>query len=312
LKAAVKEKALSLGFDACGVAAAGAMDEEGRLEAWLGQGYHADMTWMERHGDLRKDVSLLLPGARSVVVVAMGYGQPEAPIPADRGAVARYARGRDYHKILRRPLRDLSAFLDGLAPGSQSVWAVDTKPILERAWAAKAGVGWIGKNSLIIHPELGSWLVLGVVITTVALEADEPVPNRCGSCQRCIEACPSGAIVADGVVDSRRCVAYQSIENRGEVPADLEPAFGQWLFGCDVCQEVCPWNRKAPVCETPDFQARPGMDFPDPKEWAAMDEAAYEERFLGTALRRAKWSGLTRNARIVFRNLKKGDDDRTK
>ncbi len=231
-------------FDACGIAAATPIDPEDRLGEWLRNGYHADMDWMERTRDIRQDVQKKLPGAKSVVVVARNYYAPRPDAKEGAGKVARYAWGRDYHRVLLKPLRRLARFIESLENGAQTYCCIDSGPVLERAWAARAGIGWIGKNSLVLRRDLGSWFFLGVILTTVELEPDSPVPDQCGSCRLCIDACPTDAIVEPKVVDSRRCISYQTIENRGEIPENLQPKFEGWLFGCDICQDVCPWNRK--------------------------------------------------------------------
>jgi epoxyqueuosine reductase len=301
--AAVKRLAAELGFDACGIAVAGPVDPEDRLGAWLRRGFHADMAWMERTQALRQDISRWLPGARSVVVVALNYYQPAAEPGPRAGKVARYARGRDYHRVLLKPLRRLAAFVDTLEPGAASKACIDSGPVLERAWAARAGVGWIGKNSLVLRRDLGSWFFLGVIATTVTLPPDAPMPNYCGSCTACMEACPTRAIVASGVVDSRRCISYHTIENRGEISAEVQTAMGHWVFGCDICQEVCPWNQKVQPSSEADFRPRGEVMPLDLAEMSGMDEEAFAQRFRGTAIMRAKCAGMRRNAEIALRNI---------
>ena len=297
---AVKDAARALGFDACGIARAGHVDPEDRLGQWLGRGFHADMDWMARTRELRQYVTRWLPGARSVVVVARRYFQPDPPAPAEpHGKVARYAWGRDYHKVLKRPLRKLGEMVDAMAPGAESRACVDSGPVMERAWAERAGIGWVGKNSLVLRRDLGSWFFLGALMTTVELAPDAPVSAHCGSCRACIDACPTEAIVEPGVVDARRCIAYHTIENRGDIPEPLHGRMDGWVFGCDVCQEVCPWNRFARATDEPDFAAREGVARPPLAELLAMDEKAYKARFEGTPVRRARHAGMLRNARIA-------------
>ena len=296
----VKRFAAELGFDACGIAAAGPPDPEDRLGDWLRRGFHADMAWMERTQALRQDILQWLPGARSVVVVARNYYYPAAEPGPGAGQVARYARGRDYHRVLLKPLRRLAAFIDTLEPDAASKTCIDSGPVLERAWAARAGVGWIGKNSLVLRRDLGSWFFLGVIATTVTLPPDASMPNYCGSCTACMDACPTHAIVEPGVVDSRRCISYHTIENRGEIPREIQTAMGHWVFGCDLCQEVCPWNSKVQPSTEADFRPRPEVMPLDLAEMSAMDEAAFTQRFRGTAIMRAKWAGMRRNAGIAL------------
>lgn len=303
---AVKACARELGFDACGIATAGDVDPQDRLGDWLSRGYHADMAWMAATHEMRRDIRLKLPGARSVVVVARNYYAPDPDAPFDGGRVARYARGRDYHRVLPKPLRRLRQFLDSLEPGAESYGCIDSGPVMEKAWAARSGLGWVGKNSLVLRRDLGSWFFLAVVATTVELEADEPTPDYCGTCTACIDACPTTAIVEPRVVDSRRCISYQTIENRGEIPKALSDAFQDWAFGCDICQDVCPWNRRPLVTTERDFHPRPGHASIDIESVQAMDDAAYLEAFAGTPLMRAKRAGLQRNLSIVQRNRTKG------
>jgi len=306
----VKAKACALGFDACAVASAGCVDPEDRLGVWLGQGYHADMAWMARTKALRQDVREKLPEAQSVVVVARNYYLPRPPQPRGAGRVARYAWGRDYHKVLKKPLRKLAAFVDSLEDGAESFIGVDSGPIMERSWAEKAGLAWIGKNSLALRRDLGSWFFLGAVVTTVPLEADDsPMPEYCGSCTACIDACPTDAIVADQVVDANRCISYQTIENRGDIPEALHGQMEDWIFGCDICQDVCPWNRFGTPTDEADFSPRAGVAHPDLQELVRMDEETFNRRFEGTPIRRAKHAGMQRNASIALNNGAAGGGD---
>jgi len=298
----VKEWAARQGFDACGIAAAAPIDPEDRLGAWLNGGYHADMAWMAETKAVRQDVTLKLPGARSVVVVARNYYAPRPERMPNTGRVSRYAWGRDYHNVLRKPLRRLAEAIRGLEPGAACYCCIDAGPVLERAWAARAGLGWIGKNGLVLRPDLGSWFFLGVILTTVELAPDAPMADQCGDCRRCIDACPTGAIVEERVVDAGRCISYHTIENRRDIPGDIAPLIGDWLFGCDICQEVCPWNRETPVTSQGDFHPREGHADPDLDRLAAMDEAAFREAFTGTPIRRAGHAGMLRNVAIVREN----------
>ncbi len=300
---AVKAQARSLGFEACGIAdALPPIDPEGRFDAWLQSGYHADMAWMARTRAVRLNPQAWLPGARSAVVVLRNYFRSFPPSAPTAARVARYAWGRDYHRALAAPMKRLAAFLNACAPGVQSRICVDAGPVLECAWAARAGIGWIGKNSLVLRRDLGSWFVLGVVLTTLPLAPDAPIQNHCGSCTACVDACPVGAIVAPGVVDSRRCISYHTIENRGDVPESVQDAMGAWVFGCDICQEVCPWNCKTPETTLPDFAPREGVWNVSLEDLLFMDEAEFNRRFAGSAIRRAKYAGMRRNARIAQRN----------
>ena len=299
----VKEHAAALGFDACGVAAAEPIDPGNRLGAWLDRGFHAEMEWMAETREVRRDIRLRLPGARSVVVVARNYYAERPPVPSGAGLVSRYAWGRDYHRALRKPVQALGAAIAGLAGGTPCYACVDTGPVLERAWAARAGIGWIGKNGLLIRPDHGSWCFLGVIATTADLAPDAPVENRCGACTQCLEACPTGALVAPFVLDARRCLAYHTIENRHEIPSTLHRPMGARIFGCDACQEACPWNRLAQETSEPAFLPLEGQANPNLVAWATMEETDFKRRFAGTPIYRATYRGLKRNIEIAQRNL---------
>ncbi len=307
----VKQRAREDGFDAVGVARAASLDRDGAaLKAWLGEGRHATMAWMARDPDKRSDPRRLLPGCRSVIAVAMNYwpGAGEAEIPPERARVALYARGRDYHKVMGRKLKAFSAWLEELT-GCAARSFVDTGPVLERAWAEQSGIGWIGKNANLLTRDLGSWVLLGEVLSCAEIEPDPgPHADHCGSCTACIDACPTGAIVDDGVVDSNRCISYWTIEHRGSIPSEHRPEIAEWLFGCDVCQDVCPWNQRfsQPVEGDP-FDRRDDLQGLDPVEILGLDEATFRARYSGTSLMRAKWVGMRRNACLVLGNRDRDD-----
>lgn len=306
LSAAVKARAAALGFDACGIAAAGVIGHAERLDAWLACGYHASMEWLLRTKERRRDIREVLPGAASVVVVARNYFARRPESVCGAGRVSRYAWGQDYHEVLAEPVRALATFIGGTENAGAYYASVDSGPVAERAWGAQAGLGWIGKNGLLIHPELGSWLFLGVIATTVPLTPDAPVSNRCGDCTRCIDACPTRAIVAPGTVDARACISYHTVENRGAIPEALADRFGDWVFGCDACQESCPWNEAARETSEQSFLPRARQAWIDPLEVARMDETEFRARFAGTPLFRRRLAGLRRNADIVARNNANG------
>lgn len=298
----VVSQAKALGFDACGIAAAMEADPEDKLGRWLDHGFHATMGWMAHSKSVRQDVHAKVPGAQSVVVVIRNYHSPRPVSKENGGRVAAYAWGRDYHRVLRGPLRSLAHFIEGMEQGAQCYWSIDSGPVLERTWAERSGVAAIGKNSLALRRDLGSWFFLATIITTVELPPGEGAVDLCGTCTRCLEACPTSAIVEAGVVDARRCLSYHTIENRGEIPADLHEALGDWLFGCDVCQEVCPWNRFAKAAGDPAFAPIDGHAYIGLDEVARMDEAAFNAAFEGSPIRRAKHAGIQRNAAIVRAN----------
>jgi len=302
----LKERAHAEGFDLVAVARADRLERDHEaLAAWLRQDRHATMAWMARDPDTRADPARLLPGCRSVVVAAMSYwpGARRAATPAGRARVALYARGRDYHRVMGAKLKTLAAWIEN-ATGRASRAFVDTGPVLERAWAERAGLGWIGKNANLLTRGFGSWLLLGEILTAAELEPDPgPHADFCGTCTACLDACPTSAIVEPGAVDSERCISYWTIEHRGEVPEERRAGNDDWIFGCDVCQDVCPWNVQfAREAEGDPFSFREDLRGLDPEAIVAMDEPTFRERYSGTALMRAKWEGMRRNACIVLGN----------
>lgn len=314
----VKARARALGFDAVGVARAEVLEREhARYRAFVEQGFSGEMEWLAHDdGDARKrvDTTHVLPGARSVVCVASAYQRPaedEAADPPLARSIARYARGRDYHNGLRKRLRKLAAFVRGLEEGARARPLCDDAPILERAWAARAGLGFVGKNAMLIVPGRGSFVLLGEVVTTVDLVPDQPIAERCGSCTRCLDACPTSAFVAPFVLDARKCVSYLTIELRGEVPAELREGVGEHLFGCDDCQTVCPFTHGS----SPDRHPTSPRYLPL-ERWAstsladlvALEPASPAWRALaeGSPLHRATADGLARNAAIVLGNRGEG------
>ncbi|HEX9401378.1 MAG TPA: tRNA epoxyqueuosine(34) reductase QueG [Anaeromyxobacter sp.] len=297
--ALVKAAARRAGFHACGIARAEPLDP-GPLDRVLERGFEADMVWLRTQRAQRLDPSLLLPGVRSVVVVALAYHAGEAPpAPDGAGEIARYARGRDYHAVMKRKLRAVAAEIESADPGAHTLPTSDVAPVMEKRWAERAGVGWIGKNGCLITAEHGSWVVLGTVLVDRELAADAPHPERCGSCEACLPACPTGAIPEPGVVDARRCLSFWTIERRGPIPTDIAPHLGRWVFGCDVCQLVCPWNDAARRGSDPELLPRPGREALPLEDLLSLGEEAYRARFYGTSLARARFDGLVRNAILV-------------
>lgn len=285
----IRARAARLGFDRVGFCDAVIPEEAAHFERWLAAGMHGEMAWLARGRERRLDPSRVLAGARSFVVVAFPYAKPDTA----RCAVARYARGDDYHRLMGERLIQIEDLIEEEAPGERALAYVDTGPFLERLWAARAGIGWIGKNSLVLNKEAGSFFFLGIVVTTLCLPPDEPALDQCGSCTLCIEACPTAAIVEPRLVDSRRCISYHTIELRGPVPEEHRAAIGERIFGCDDCQEACPWNRQEGA-EAPAGPDLPGL--------FSMTHEEYLERFRGSAIKRATWRGLRRNAAIALGN----------
>jgi epoxyqueuosine reductase len=299
LTESVKSRALELGFDRVAIGPASPPDHGPALQTWLEAGYAGTMAYLERRLSERLEPVSVLAGARSVVCVALNYFQGEPAPDPSWTPVARYAWGRDYHDVMTPRLEALGQHLSKAA-GARSRAYVDTGPVLERDLAARAGLGWTGKNTMLLHPDLGSWFLIGVLLTTAELGFDEPLPDRCGSCRACLDACPTGAFVAPYVLDARRCISYLTIEHRGDFEPALEAALGPWQFGCDVCQEVCPWNRKAPVTGEEAFF--PSAPYPGAERIAAMSDEELRARFKSTALLRPRPVGLRRNARVSRSN----------
>ncbi|MFN2285598.1 MAG: tRNA epoxyqueuosine(34) reductase QueG, partial [Anaerolineae bacterium] len=298
--------AADLSLAAIGVAQAGPTPTWATYQDWLARGYAADMAYLARPDAVarRADPRTILPETRTVLVVAASYtGAPHPELPPLHGRVSRYAWDEDYHRWLLRDLETLVQRLAAQYGPFPSRCYVDTGPILERAWAQTAGLGWIGKNTNLIHPRLGSYLFLGVALLGLDL-APTPAPDlpSCGNCTRCIDACPTGALVAPGVLDARRCIAYLTIEHRDAIPEDLRPLLGDRVFGCDTCQEVCPWNRKPLAAHT--NAPAPSTATLDLPALLTMDEAEFRARFCHTPLWRATWQGLARNAAVVLGNRK--------
>lgn len=321
-----REAARAAGFDLCGFAPAIAPPTYPRFLDWLAAGHQAGMEYLTRRRDAYAHPHSVLDGARSVIVLAMSYAPPSdrvasrdqasttstaRPEPEPTGSqadpvgrVARYAQvGADYHDTIRSRLRSLCAWLTHESPGCTARGVVDTAPLLERDFARLAGLGWFGKNTLLIHKRLGSWLFLAGILTDLDLPPDERFgTSHCGTCTRCLEACPTQAFPEPYVLDARRCIAYWTIEHRGSIPEPIRPKIGDWLFGCDVCQEVCPWNRKAPSATDPQMRSREELSAINPVELLSMNEAGFRSRFRGTPLSRPRRAGLARNAAIVLGN----------
>jgi epoxyqueuosine reductase len=299
----IKERALRLGFQKVGIARAGPLEEESRgLEEWLARGYHGTMNWMAARKERRVDPRMILPGARSMVCVAMNYYSPvEHTDSPSTGKISRYAWGNDYHEILEHRLEELLAFIREKKPDAAGKVYVDTGPVMEKAWAQRAGVGWLGKHTNIITGEFGSWVFLGEIILDLELEYDLSAVDRCGSCTLCIEACPTQAIVEPYVVDSNLCISYLTIEHRGPIGAELGSKFEGWIYGCDICQDVCPWNTKfSTPTELGEFSPRDTNAAPNLEEIVSISPAQFSDRFRKSPIKRTKREGLTRNARIAL------------
>jgi epoxyqueuosine reductase len=317
IKEVVLAAAHTAGFELAGVAGVGQFAEHGQFEAWIEAGRAGEMGYMAARDDAdelkRGSLSRVAPWARSVVVCAANYNTAQpystATTESGRGWIARYAWSReDYHDAVLRQLRvvesELQVAFESAGGGRELTTRcyVDTGPVVERIYAKYAGIGWSGKNTCLINQKMGSWLFLGVMLTSLELEPDLPAADRCGSCTRCIAACPTGAIVAPHEVDANLCISYLTIEKRGPIPEHLREGLGRQVFGCDICQDVCPWNGKAAVTAAAEFQPREGLVNPALEWLAGLDEAAYREVFRGSPVRRAKRSGLRRNVALAMGN----------
>lgn len=322
LAAWIRAEAARLGIDAVGFCGVEPGHERERLGEWLARGYQGSMEWLARDPERRADPRRSLPAARTALVAAVSYDSPAprtrerpAPPPPDEadepaaatGWISRYAWGDDYHNWLTRRLRKLARRIDEHAgePLAGKLY-VDAGPVMEKPLAERAGLGWIGKNACLISPSLGSFVFLGVILLAIELPTDEPGVDRCGTCRACLDVCPTAAFPEPYVVDARRCISYLTIEHRGDIPAELEVGLGEHVFGCDVCQDVCPWNRRTPKSADPHVQPRPGNQAPSLDELLALDEAAFAARFTGSPIKRTKLAGLRRNAMIARANAGRG------
>ncbi|MDP1769469.1 MAG: tRNA epoxyqueuosine(34) reductase QueG [Nitrospirota bacterium] len=329
LAEAIKAEALALGFDAVGISrvtdsyqpSANSLQQSppldpatplshhlfGRLSEWLRLGYYGTMAWMTRDPSRRSDPRLVLPGCKSMLSVGMNYyTDNRANEQPGMGRIARYAWGQDYHEVMSQRLAQLEAKIAALAPGVTTRTYVDTGPIMEKAWAQQAGLGWIGKHSNLVSAESGSWLLLGEILTTLELEPDEPATDLCGSCTLCIQACPTGAIVEPYVVDARLCISYLTIELRGDrdvIPNELASQMGNHIFGCDDCLDVCPFNLRSDATSEPAFAPTPITLAPSLQALAQINEESFAATFKGSPIKRAKRNGLLRNVKVAQENL---------
>ena len=308
IESAIKAQALGLGFDLVGVTRTGPMDTADHFDRWVSEGRAGTMSYMAKHSSIRRDSRRPFAGGTSAIVVALDYGGLEPT-----GPVARYARGDDYHELMWTRLDELHAWInDRLGRQIEARGYVDTGPLLERDLGRRAGLGWFGKNTMLIHPDRGSCFFLGALVVNLELTADAPFEaDRCGSCTRCLDACPTGAIIEPRVLDATRCISYLTIELRGEIPVELREPIGGLLYGCDICQDVCPYNIKfARELKEPRFAARPRLASNDARriarDFLAMSDEDYRVAFKGSAMKRAKLRGLKRNAAVVLGNI--GDE----
>lgn len=305
----IKQKSLEIGFHKIGIIRAEPLPEEGKLFGeWLAKNYHGEMQWLAREPEKRTDPKILFPEAKSIIAVALNYFTPheheENPL---KGKVSRYAWGDDYHDVLKEKLRELFEFIKSEDAAAEGKICVDTAPIMDKAWAARAGLGWIGKHSNLITKEYGSWVFLGEILLNLELDFDtELVSDHCGTCTACLDACPTGAIIAPFTVDSRKCLSYVTIELRApDFPEEIIKDLNGWLYGCDICQDVCPWNRFEKPTEEKRFEPREGNVTADLEEILSLSPEKYAEKFRRSAMKRTKLAGLQRNALALKKSSKK-------
>jgi epoxyqueuosine reductase len=304
LKQRLVSLARQIGFDSCRVAACGSAPHADEFRNWLGERGHGEMSYMERGEEKRCDPQKVLPGARSIVVLAMNYFQGDSQTgdtSAATGRIARYAWGDDYHELIANKLDRIDEFLREFG-GDQKCY-VDTGPILERDFAAQAGLGWHGKSTMLINKRLGTWFFLAEVLTTLELQPDEPVPDRCGTCERCINACPTGAITAPHRLDARRCISYLTIELKGSIPLDLRPLIRDRIFGCDDCLDACPWNRFAQVSREATFSARPSTVGMPLRDYLGLSDDEFRVLFRSSPIKRIKRRRFLRNVCVALGNV---------
>ncbi len=293
----IKEEARRLGFSFVGISRAEHMDEEARrLEAWLNKGMHGRMGYMARHFDKRTDPRKLVPGARSVISLMYNYYTEKKQERPDAPKISRYAYGKDYHFVLKHKLKSLFHFIQEKIGKVEGRVFVDSAPVLERDWARRSGLGWTGKNTMLIHPRAGSYFFLAELILDLGLDYDGPIRDYCGDCRRCIDACPTDAISPEGyILDGSKCISYFTIELKESIPEEYRGKFENWMFGCDICQEVCPWNRFSRPHSEPEFEPHPDLLKMERRDWEEVTEDAFRELFRKSAVKRTKYEGLKRN-----------------
>lgn len=295
----LKTQLFELGFDFVGVSKAEFLDEEApRLEHWLKTNQHGEMKYMENHFDMRLDPRILVPGAKSVVSMLYNYYTDSEQV---EGApkISKYAYGKDYHLVIKDKLKDILAQLSIQYGAIEGRVFVDSAPVLEKTWAKKSGLGWIGKHTNLINKNKGSYFFLAEIIVDVALEYDGPIKDYCGTCTKCIDACPTGAIIQPYVVDGSKCISYFTIELKDAIPQEMKGKFDNWMFGCDICQEVCPWNRFSTLHNEPLFEPHPDLLKMNAKDWQEIQKETFQKIFKNSAVKRTKYEGLTRNIRFI-------------
>lgn len=298
----IREEASRLGFDFTGFARAERLDEEARrLESWLKQGAHGKMAYMEGHFDLRIDPTLLVPGAKTVICLSYNYHNPDQPSDPEAPRISQYAYGEDYHYVIKEKLKELLLFIQAEVGEVNGRCFVDSAPVMEREWAKRAGLGWNGRNTLTIHPKRGSYFFLAEIICDLPLIYDDPIKDYCGTCRRCIDACPTQAISPQGYfLDANQCISYLTIELRDELPKEFTGKLENWMFGCDICQDVCPWNRFAKRHKEPAFEPSPDLLNRSAQDWKEITAEVFAHIFRKSAVKRTKYTGLKRNIDFLF------------
>ena len=296
----IKDESKRLGFSSCGISKARFLSEEAdNFEKWLTKGYQGSMSYLEKNIDKRLDPRLLVPGSKSVISLSYNYFPPKKLIEENNFIISKYAYGKDYHKVLKKKLKKLFASIREKIGKIEGRVFVDSAPIHERAWAKLSGLGWVGKNSLLINKNKGSYFFLAEIICDLELEYDEPVLNRCGSCTRCIDACPTDAITEAQVIDAKKCISYLTIENKENIPEELSGSLTDSIFGCDICQDVCPWNKRSTPHNEKEFLPNKELQKLKRKDWIELTEETFNIIFEGSAVKRTKYKGLTRNIKAL-------------
>jgi epoxyqueuosine reductase len=296
----IKHEAHNMGFTACGIAPACLLEDDARrLKDWLSKGLHAGMQYMENHFEKRIDPHQLVPGGKSVIVVLLNYYPSIAKAEDDNLIISKYAYGQDYHQVMKAKLKTFQKVINKDIIPCKSRAFVDSAPVMERTWAARAGLGWIGKNSNLISPQHGSFVFIGEIIVNSELEYDKPIHDYCGQCNKCIEACPTGAIISPRKIDSNRCISYWTIEHKGSIPKNLKGKFNNRIFGCDICQDICPRNHRVKPNNVSEFTPTSDLINMCRNDWQNLTEEKYNELFAKSAVKRVKYSGLKRNIEFV-------------
>ncbi len=300
----IKSKAAKFGFQSCGISRAAFLEDDARaLESWLQKDYHGEMSYMANHFEKRVDPRLLVEGAKSVISLSYNYFPKENLNPLGGLKISKYAYGQDYHEVIKEILRDLVAELQEEIGEFAFRVFTDSAPILERSWARKSGIGWVGKNANLITKQNGSFFFLAEIICDLELDADMPKTDHCGSCRRCIDACPTGAIVDEHVIDGSKCISYATIELKNEIPQSFKGKMQDWMFGCDICQDVCPWNRFAKPHQQPLFDPNPKLKAMESSDWQELSQDLFSEIFRKSPVKRTKFAGLQRNIKFIKETL---------